>query len=470
MILKKHNSLVSKLVIAFILFAVVPQTSSAKRKPAWVKQRPDDPAYYIGIAMSPKTGDSRDYVKTTRTKALKQMSSEIKVRVSSNSVLHQLEDIGGFREEYEAEIRTSVEQTLEGYEVKTWENKKEYWVMVRLSKEKYRRMKMMELDMAKSHAYSYYQDAQKALNEEYDVISALNYLSKAVVSIKDHLEEDLTYRSVDGSLNVGTEIYRQIQDIFHRVELTPVQKKYMISLSRNEQNPIEVKAKLFTSNGESIPLKGLPLDFEFVKGEGVLSSQAVTGYDGIAKVVISRLISKRKDQELKCSLDMSEVKNNGRDPETMKVLEIFFPSKLVPTAYISLELRRAKAYLETKEKIFGVTSEQEPFTGSVKTILNKSFFTFTGSKDSADYVVSVKSDFTKAEEKKGNGYSLFIVFADFSISITNARTGEEVFSDSINGIRGMRPGSFEYALGDARKNALEAFKKKIISRLEQLDL
>ncbi len=468
--LKQYNSLVSKLVIALILFVVVPQTSFAKRKPAWVKQRPDDPAYYIGIAMSPKTKDNRDYVKTTRAKALKQLSSEIKVRISSNSVLHQLEDIGGFREGYEAEIRTSVEQTLEGYEVKTWENRKEYWVMVRLSKEKYRRMKMMELDMAKSHAYSYFQDAQKALNEEHDVISALNCLSKAVVSIKGHLEEDLTYRSIDGSLNMGTEIYSQIQDIFHRAELTPVQKKYMLSLSRNEQNPIEVKANLYTSNGESVPLKGLPLSFEFVKGEGVLSSQSVTGHDGIAKVVVSRLISKRKDQELKCSLDMSEVKNDGQDTETMKVLEIFFPSKLVPTAYISLELRRSKAYLETKEKIFGIISEQEPFTGSVKTILNKSFFTFTGSKDSADYVVSVNSDFKKAEEKKGNGYSLFIVFADFSISITNARTGEEVFSDSINGIMGMRPGSFEYALGDARKNALEAFKKKIISRLEQLDL
>jgi len=81
-----------------------------------------------------------------------------------------------------------------------------------------------------------------------------------------------------------------------------------------------------------------------------------------------------------------------------------------------------------------------------------------------------EDDRKKAEEKKGNGYSLFIVFADFSISMINAQTGEEVFSDSIDGIRGMRPGSYEYALKDARKNLLKAFKDKIISRLEQLDL
>ena len=468
--LKYFHSIASKLIVAIILFAIVPQNVSAKRKPSWVKQRPNDQAYYIGIAMSPKTGNSREYVKTTRDKALKQMSSEIKVRISSNSVLHQLEDLGGFKEEYEAEIRTSVEQTLEGYEVETWQNKKEYWVMVRLSKEKYRRMKMMELDMAKSHAFSYYNDARKALKEEHDVMAALNFLSKAVVSIKDHLEEDLTYRSIDGSVNLGTDIYRIIQEIFHRIELTPAQQKYLISLSRNEKNPIEVTAKFNARNGQTIPLRGLPLKFEFSKGEGVLSSQSVTGYDGVAKVVISRLISMKKDQELKCSLYISSIKRNEPDAETIKILDIFFPAKLVPATYIALELKRSKAYLETNEQVFGETSGQEPFLGSIKTLLNKSFFTFTNSKENADYIVSLKSDFKKAEEKKGNGYSLFIVFADFSISITNAQTGEEVFSDSIGGIRGMRPGSYEYALKDARKNALKAFKDKIISRLEQLDL
>ena len=469
--INRHNSRFKKLFFTILLAVVVlPQGVMAKRKPHWVKQRPNDPAYYIGIAMSPKKGESRDYVKSTRSQALKQMSSEIKVKVSSNSVLHQLEDTCGFREMYEAEIRTSAEQTLEGYEVETWENRKEYWVMVRLSKEKYRRMKLMALDMAKSHANAYYRDAVKALEEDLDAFSALNYLSKAVVSIKDHLEEDLSYRSVDGTFNVGTEIYSLIQDIFHRIELTPVQKKYLLSLSRNEQTPIEIKAKLYRKNGNAVPLKGLPLNFEFLKGEGVLSAQTSTGHDGIGKVVISRLISKRKDQELRCTLDISEIKSGDSDPETTRVLDLFFPEKLVPAAYIGIELKKAKAYLETGEVVFGENSAQQPFLNTVKTLLNKSFFTFTDSKEDADYIVSMKTDFKKGEEKKGNGYSLFIVFADFNISVTNAKTHEEVFSDTITGIRGMRPGSFEYALKDARKNALEEFRKKIISRMEQLDM
>ena len=126
---KNINSLLLNVFILVLLTAfAIPQGVSAKKKPQWVKERPNDPAYYTGIAMAQKTGDEREYVKTTRAKALKQMSSEIKVRISSNSVLHQLDNLAGFQEEYEAEIRTSVEQTLEGYEVETWQNRKEYWV------------------------------------------------------------------------------------------------------------------------------------------------------------------------------------------------------------------------------------------------------------------------------------------------------------------------------------------------------
>jgi hypothetical protein len=335
--MNKKITLQNGFVLVLMLLFLIPVNAFAKRKPKWVKERPNDPAYYIGIAMSPKTGSGREYVKTTRQEALKQMTSEIKVNISSNSVLHRIEDMGGFREEYEAEIRTTVEGTIEGYEVETWENKKEYWVMVRLSKDKYKMMRMMRLDMAKSRAYSYYEDALKSLKEN-DVYTALNFLGKAVVSIRDHLEEDLTYMSVDGTINIGTAVYGKIQDVFHRIELVPVHKSYKVKLSKNKQMPIEVRAKFYTESGTDVPLQGLPLNFSFSKGEGILSSQTTTGPDGIAKAVISRLISKSKTQEIKCVLDISMVKQNGQDPETEKVLDVFFPEKSLPRKVRSLKI------------------------------------------------------------------------------------------------------------------------------------
>ncbi|TAJ15146.1 hypothetical protein DMA11_02965 [Marinilabiliaceae bacterium JC017] len=441
----------------------------AKKKPHWVKQRPNDPAYYLGIGMAPKTDSEFNYVQEARNKALKEMSSEIKVTVSSNSVLHQFENNFEFREEYESKVQTSVAETLEGYEVETWEDKKEYWVMTRLSKERYKRMRQMKLDKAKTLATAYYMDAQKAIAQN-NAFSALTYLGKSVVAIKDHLEEDLTHRTVDGTYNVGAEIFRTIQDVFHRIELAPMKSTYYIQFSKQLEVPIKVKASFYDNQGEVRPLSNFPLKFEFTKGEGLLSSQSSTDRDGLAKVAVTRLISKRKMQEIQASFDFSHILTQEPGEEIIKVLKVFFPVKVMPTANIGLEVQKSTAYLEMSEVVFGDKSQQGPFSNTIKTELNENFFTFTNNKEEADFFVTVSSDFVSGEERKGQGYSVFLVFANFNIAIVDAKTNVEIFSDGVNSVRGMRPGNYEYALKDARIKALEAFRKQVVPRLEQVDM
>ena len=182
----------SGFILALAFLFLLPLNADAKKKPAWVKQRPNDPAYYIGIAMVPKQGSAVDYRESARGAALKLMSSEIQVNISSNSVLKKIETDYQYKESYESKLQASVEQTLEGYEVLTWENRKEYWVMTRLSKEKYARAKQMKLDKAKMMAGSYLSDAQKAI-DNYDAYSALNLLGQSCCQSK---------RSLAGGFNV----------------------------------------------------------------------------------------------------------------------------------------------------------------------------------------------------------------------------------------------------------------------------
>ena len=54
--------------------------------------------------MSDKQAGKADYRSEARSQALKQLSSEIKVTVSSNSVLHQIENDFQFKEQYESKI------------------------------------------------------------------------------------------------------------------------------------------------------------------------------------------------------------------------------------------------------------------------------------------------------------------------------------------------------------------------------
>ncbi len=455
--------------IVFLALLLLPFSAEAKKKPDWVKQRPDDQTFYIGIATVPKVGSAVDYRQSARGAALKQMSSEIKVSISSNSVLHKIENDNEYKEAYELKVQASVEQTLEGYEVETWENRKEYWVMTRLSKQKYARAKQMKLDKAKMMASSYLMDAKKAIDVN-DAYSALNYLAKGTISLKDHLEEDLTYKTVDGTYNVGTEIFSTIQDVFRRVILIPVQTSYQIRFSKKLEVPIGLNAYFMGANGERMALSGFPLKYEFTKGEGILSSQSKTNIDGYANVSVTRLISKRKMQEITASFDFSHVSESDANEEVMRLLQVFFPKKQMPTVGIAIEVQKSKAYFISEEKVFGELNEKGVFSGMMKTELNENFFTFTGSMEEADFIVKINSNFVTGDERKGQGYSVFTVFADFNISIQDVKSKTEIFADNIAGVRGMRPGNFEYALKDSRTKLIEQFKKDIEPRLEQVDM
>ncbi|MBR8538189.1 LPP20 family lipoprotein [Carboxylicivirga sediminis] len=464
--MNKQANLTLLLLLAFLL---MPNISEAKKKPSWVKQRPNDPAYYIGIANVPKAGSAVEYRQAARGAALKQMSSEIKVNISSNSVLHKIETDYEYKEAYESKIQASVEQTLEGYEVLTWEDRKEYWVMTRLSKQKYERAKQMKLDKAKMMASSYLTDAFKAI-DDYDAYSALNYLAKGVISLRDHLEEDLTYKTVDGTYNVGTELFSTIQDVFRRVQLMPVQSNYQIQFSKKLEVPIGVNATFTGKAGEKRPLVGFPLKYEFTKGEGILTAQSKTNYDGYTSVSITRLISKRKMQEITAGFDFSHVAESEMDDEVKRLLKVFFPVKQMPAVGITIEVLKSKAYLVSEEKVFGKLDDKGAFTGMLKTELNENFFTFTSDMNEADFVVTVNSNFVAGDERKGQGYSVFTVFADFNIVIQDIKSQTEIFADNLTGIRGMRPGNYEYALKDVRIKLIEQFKEQIEPRLEQVNM
>lgn len=458
--------------ITYLLLAtllLLPAISDAKRKPAWVKQRPNDPNFYIGIAMMPKGSDNTEYKQSARNSALKQMSSEIKVTISSNSVLSKIETNNQFIEAYESKVETAVLETLEGYEVQTWENRKEYWVMTRLSKQRYAQIQEMKLDKARMMASTFLSDAQKAIAVN-DAFSALNYLVKATSSIKDHLESDLTCKTVDGTYNVGTEIFSTIQDIFRRIELKPVMPKYKIQFSKQLKTPIGINAYFISNTGNRVPLSGFPLSFHFSRGEGLLTSQAKTNLEGYASVSINRLISKRKTQEITASFDFSHIINDKQNDEMQTLLGVFFPAKQIPSTFITLEVQKSKAYLIAEENIFGKPQDNGTFSNMIKTELNNNFFTFTNNMEESDFVVKISSNFVAGDTRKGKGYEVFLVFANFNISITNTQSQTEIFADQLSGIRGMKPGNYEYALKDSRLKLIEYFNKDIEPRLEQVDM
>ena len=130
-------------IILLLLF----QSLFAKTMPDWVKSRPIDKNYYIGIGVAKKSKKNKDYIQYAKDSALKNLASEISVNISGEVISKVMEKNGINKEELISNIKTSTQAKLQGYElVGTWEDKNNYWVYYHLSKEKYKAQQKKKRD------------------------------------------------------------------------------------------------------------------------------------------------------------------------------------------------------------------------------------------------------------------------------------------------------------------------------------
>ena len=90
-------------------------------KPAWLKTTPYQDGYYTGIGHSVKDG-TNNYIQSAKKSALDDLVSQIKVNVSSTSVLSQFEIDQKLKEQYEQIIQTTAADEIEEFElVDAWD-------------------------------------------------------------------------------------------------------------------------------------------------------------------------------------------------------------------------------------------------------------------------------------------------------------------------------------------------------------
>jgi hypothetical protein len=448
-----------------LLFAGI--TAMQAAKPKWVKKRPSEKEYYIGIGMTYKNQNSGlDYAKKARADALREMASEIEVNVSSNSLMRKFEDNYEFRETFESEISTSAEENLVGHEVQTWENKREYWVLMRLNKNEYQRRKDLDLNMAKKRAASFLLEARQ-LKEKQEITASLASYFKAIESLQHHLKEDLSYRSIDGNINFGSDIMQDLRDVFAQITITPENPNYNITFSKSMESPLKVKVEYFLDSGRKIPVQNFPLHFHFSEGAGMLQEKVVTNPGGQAASYIQKLESSRKKQQVTAVFDHSVLlqEENIESP----LVAFFLPKETIPSARFNIELQKSTAWFTATERILEDPAPSTPFANRLKSQLNETFFNFTLAPEQAKYQVSVNVNFRKGKIKEGNGYQVYLVFADLFISVVSTESQTEIFNGTISGIKGMRPGGYDYAMREAREKLLEQFQQEIYPQLEALN-
>jgi len=281
------------------------------------------------------------------------------------------------------------------------------------------------------------------------------------------LDEDLSVMTFDGRINLGTGIYNSIQNIFKRTQLTPDRKQIKLEISTSQKEPILIKAEWLGDSEEKL-IPNLPIQVAFTKGDGVLNNKVTTDQFGYAASKLSKVTSRMKLQEIEVSLDMTSILNENED--NYKLHKLFFTPELAPKSKIIINVERLKAYMNFKEKIFGEDSQREILKNNLKKELSENFFSFTNDKEKAKVILDINTNVTKGEVKEGRNYKVFIVYLDCFFSLTDVKTGMEIFNDAIYEVKGMKPISYDYAVKEAYEEAVDEIHNTIIPKLNQLDL
>ena len=83
-----------------------------QRLPSWVTSKPMMPGYYVGVGTSRIRPGNQDHIRAAREIALKDLAGEIKVNISSSSILARFESNYRMQEHYMSEIRAKTNLDL----------------------------------------------------------------------------------------------------------------------------------------------------------------------------------------------------------------------------------------------------------------------------------------------------------------------------------------------------------------------
>ena len=443
-------------IIVFLLAGCSPkiQTPSAESlKPSWLSGSANQEGYYTGIGHSTKTG-SNNYVQAAKKSALDDLVSEIKVNVSSTSILNQTEVGKKLTEQYEQIIKTTAADEIEDFElVGSWEDATNYWVYYRLSVARYRQIKEEQKRNATILSKDFLLKGREE-EKQSNRLQALSYYFQALRAVEKYLGEAIPVNVEGRDVLLGNEIYASLQRALNNIQVR-VQPSH-IQVNRrvgNASDPV-VAAASFADNGS--PAVGLALRARFVKGSGDVFPTYKTDEKGQAKILISKIGSKELEQTVGVVVDIDALSGNSESPIYSLVVDMLN----LPGDNVVLGVERPVVYLTTDEKSFGLDKQHNQIANRLKNLLVNNGFEFTDSRQAADLWCDIKSD---AEKGSVTG-SIYVTYLTSVIKILTVKEGREIYATTLDRVKGYGL-DYDKSSTDAYNKAIEALEKERINEL-----
>jgi len=437
------------------------QTEKADLRPEWVKERPVVPGEYIGIGMSAKSYGS-DFRESARKNALGDMSSQIEVNISVNSLLHTISTDTRYQQEFRSLTKTTTQLQLEGYELAgAWESETEYWMYYRMPVSVYQESRRQRIQAAREQSLDLLRKGDE-LKRTGAVPAAMGYYTRALEALKPFMNEPLQADYDGKQIYLANEVLKAINEGIRNLSFKVDPTKIQVVTSRGVNVPIKIEVRF--NEGGFPAVSGLPLKVDFTKGDGVISGTLTTNPAGICELRLTGLATAEAAQEIVVKPDIEKMMVKDA---ASKIWYSMADTRQAPVVPIPLTVLTPLVFVDTKEFNLDQVLPSPRMSSFIQQELSRSGIRFTEDISVADFILSIQAS-TKA---LGEFNGMFSSGLNAEIKLSDIRTRQAMTTQVIADIRGVqlnyiRAGEDAYfkAESEIRRRVVPALNKVLLGR------
>lgn len=431
------------------------QTTVVEEKiPNWVSSRPPGGFKYVGIGVGDKSRSS-DFKTEAKQNALYDLASEIKVEISTNSVLHSVSSNNSFDQNFNSLIKLTNSDNIEGYTlVDTYENDKQYWVYYELDKAEYAKRKAQKKQNIITKASNLIKlSFDDERNKNFS--AALKKRIQAFGVLNPYLSEEIIFdpEQTNGVKNIF-ELTNLIQNQLQSITAMPPPVMPVVKPYQPNYTPIEFK---LTTNGAGLndfPFK-LVSDDEFLKME----EQVSTNSQGQLQVKITNVDPQFQLASITLNPDIERlVANDSVGKANITILKQFIQT---PSLKVQINIEPISIFINAKENNFGKLLPTTMIDQYVHQKFNGAEIKISDDIKTADYIIELNANTQTdiSDDVLSKNFNLNLALLTINVNLKNTK-GEVLFKSIVSDIYG-------YA-NSAEKAGINAYSNtKLKTRLSE---
>ncbi len=400
--------------------------------PLWVSSRPNNGFKYVGIGVSDK-GKSSNYQIDAKKNALYDLSSEIKVNISSNSVLYTVQNNNNFNENFNSLINLTNTDNIEGYQlVDSYENEKQYWVYYQLDKAEYANQKAQKKQQIISKATNL---INLSFNDEKnkDFSSCLKKRIQAFGVLTPYLSEEISFDAAQTNgiktvFDLTSIIQQQLQSIslVQQKEL-PILKPYQLTYA-----PLVYGLELKTKT----PLQNFPFIVTSDEEKIKINEKTTTNNNGELQLKVNYVEPINQTAAFALSPDISSLMGSdslGRAGIT--VLKQFIQT---PSLKVQARVNNINIFITASEKNFGKPTNLNLIESIISKKFNGQEVQVVSKAADADYIIESVAETQEdiSSDILESNYKIKLAALIISLQLKNNVTQEVIFKTQVNDVYG----------------------------------